>query len=69
MKRGKGRRGASDISCLSSPVRNVTGEPASLDDVFARLTKSRRPLTAGRLCHVTEKITRKDFRAFFARIE
>lgn len=53
---------------LDERIREATGERASLDDVLARLTKSHLPITTARLRHVTEKITRKDFRAFFERI-
>lgn len=54
---------------LDERIRNATGERASLDDVFARLAKQHRPLTLSGLRRVTEKITRKDFGAFFARVE
>jgi len=56
------------LADLDERIRRETSERASLDDVLARLTKSHLPVTTARLRHVTEKITRKDFRGFFDRI-
>jgi hypothetical protein len=53
---------------LDKRIREVTAERASLDDVLVRLTKSRRPITTARLRRITEKITRRNFQTFFARI-
>jgi hypothetical protein len=56
------------LADLDERIRDGTSERASLDDVLARLAKSHLPVTAARLRHVTEKITRKSFRSFFERI-
>jgi predicted metalloprotease with PDZ domain len=56
------------LVALDKRIREVTAERASLDDVLVRLTKSRRPITTARLRRITEKITRRNFQTFFARI-
>jgi len=56
------------LSELDERIRAATGERASLDDVLARLTKSHLAITAARLEHIVEKITRKKFRTFFEKI-
>jgi hypothetical protein len=76
VKRVRGDSATGDVTAkavvllteLDRRIREETNERASLDDVLARLTKSHRPITLTRLRHVTEKITRKSFRAFFDRI-
>jgi len=56
------------LVALDKRIREVTAERASLDDVLVRLTKSRRPITTARLRRITEKITRRNFQTFFARV-
>jgi hypothetical protein len=53
---------------LDRQIRDATNERASLDDVLARLVKSRRTLTTTRLRHVSEKIARTSLKTLFARV-
>jgi len=60
-------RAVTVLAKLDEEIRDRTAGTASLDDVMARLAKSRLPVTVKRFRTIVEKITGSDFAAFFRR--